>query len=158
LTSCLAVEGWVDEVASGRPYADKAHALAWAGRSAEHLSDDELATALTRHPRIGEASQADDVEAAHSRREQSSVSTDGEAISALREGNVAYEHKFGRVFLIRAVGRSAEDVLSELRRRISNDDDTERAETVAQLREIALLRLSTALDPTPDAALEGGRA
>lgn len=149
LTSCLAVERWVDEVASGRPYADKAHALAQAGRSAQQLSDDELARALMRHPRIGETPQADNVEAAHSRREQSGVSSDMETARALREGNLAYEHKFGRVFLIRAAGRSTDDIVSELCRRIANDDATERAETVTQLREIALLRLSSALGAAP---------
>ena len=45
------------------------------------------------------------------------------------------------MFLIRAAGRTAPEILAELRRRLDNDEATERAETVAQLREIALLRL-----------------
>ncbi len=36
-------------------------------------------------------------------------------------------------------------VLAELERRLHNDDATERAETVGQLREIALLRLRQAV-------------
>jgi 2-oxo-4-hydroxy-4-carboxy-5-ureidoimidazoline decarboxylase len=60
---------------------------------------------------------------------------------ALAEGNAAYEKRFDRVFLIRAAGRSADEILQELRRRLRNDDETEREETVTQLREIALLRL-----------------
>jgi 2-oxo-4-hydroxy-4-carboxy-5-ureidoimidazoline decarboxylase len=45
------------------------------------------------------------------------------------------------VFLIRAAGRDAEEILAELERRLGNDDATERDETVEQLRQIALLRL-----------------
>jgi 2-oxo-4-hydroxy-4-carboxy-5-ureidoimidazoline decarboxylase len=45
------------------------------------------------------------------------------------------------VFLIRAAGRSSAEILSELDRRLGNDAATERGETVAALRDIALLRL-----------------
>ena len=45
------------------------------------------------------------------------------------------------MFLIRAAGRDAEEILAELDRRLGNDDATERAETVDNLRQIALLRL-----------------
>ena len=45
------------------------------------------------------------------------------------------------MFLIRAAGRDAEEILAELDRRLANDDATERAETVDNLRQIALLRL-----------------
>ena len=66
---------------------------------------------------------------------------DAEVAQALAVGNAAYEARFDRVFLIRAAGRSAPEILAELDRRLGNDDDTEREETVTQLREIALLRL-----------------
>ena len=56
-------------------------------------------------------------------------------------GNRAYEERFDRVFLIRAAGRGAGEILAELERRLGNDDATERAETLEQLRQIALLRL-----------------
>jgi len=49
------------------------------------------------------------------------------------------------VFLIRAAGRDAEQILGELERRLGNDDATEREETVDNLRQIALLRLKGAL-------------
>ncbi|MET0813427.1 MAG: 2-oxo-4-hydroxy-4-carboxy-5-ureidoimidazoline decarboxylase, partial [Microbacterium sp.] len=53
--------------------------------------------------------------------------------------------RFGRVFLIRAAGRSPEEMLAELDRRLSNDDGTEAAEATGQLAEIALLRLRGAV-------------
>ena len=61
------------------------------------------------------------------------------------EGNRAYEERFDRVFLIRAAGRDGDEILAELERRLGNDDATERAETVDQLLQIALLRLEQVL-------------
>jgi 2-oxo-4-hydroxy-4-carboxy-5-ureidoimidazoline decarboxylase len=63
----------------------------------------------------------------------------------LREANLAYEQRFGRVFLVRAAGRTSAEILAELERRLGNDDATEREETVAALRDIALLRLEGVL-------------
>jgi len=146
LASCLAVQRWVDDVASGRPYGDNEDVAAQARQSARSLSDDELAAALARHPRIGQRLASGEAEAAQSAREQLGVGADEESLAALRKGNLAYEQRFNRVFLIRAAGRSADEILSELERRLSNDETTERAETVAQLLEIALLRLDSALN------------
>ena len=85
--------------------------------------------------------------AARSReREQAGVDpAAGDTAARLAAGNAAYEERFGRVFLIRAAGRDAEAILAELDRRLGNDDATERAETVDNLRQIALLRLEALL-------------
>ena len=108
----------------------------------------ELEAALARHPRIGERAGAGH-DAAHSTREQSGVDrSDAEVASRLADGNRAYEERFDRVFLIRAAGRDATEILAELERRLGNDDETERTETVTQLREIALLRLDQVIDAT----------
>jgi OHCU decarboxylase len=142
LLTCLAVPRWAQEVAGGRPYPDLAALTARAEAAADQLSDAELAAALDRHPRIGERAGAGH-DAAFSRREQSGV--DDADVAALAAGNREYEQRFDRVFLIRAAGRSSAEILAELRRRLDNDDEAERAETVAQLREIALLRLAAVL-------------
>jgi urate oxidase len=141
LAECLDVDRWVQQVAAGRPYADADALLAAASAAAEHLDDAELQAALARHPRIGERAGAGH-DAAHSASEQAGVDhDDADVAGRLAEGNRAYEQRFDRVFLIRAKGRDAEEILAELERRLGNDDDAERAETVTQLREIALLRL-----------------
>jgi 2-oxo-4-hydroxy-4-carboxy-5-ureidoimidazoline decarboxylase len=136
LLTCLAVPRWAADVVDGRPYADLAALTKQAEAAAAVLTDDEVAAALARHPRIGERAGAGH-DAAFSAREQAAVASDDE----LTAGNKEYERRFGRVFLIRAAGRTAPEILAELRRRLDNDEATERAETVAQLREIALLRL-----------------
>ena len=142
LLTCLAVPRWAAEVAAGRPYPDQAALTARAAAAAAALSDVELAAALDRHPRIGERAGAGH-DAAFSTREQSGV--DAADAAALAARNAEYEARFDRVFLIRAAGRSSAEILAELRRRLGNDEQTERAETVTQLREIALIRLTELL-------------
>ena len=141
LAPCLAVPRWVSEIEERRPYVDVAALLAQATASAQNFTDDELAAALSRHPRIGEAAAPVDHEAALSRAEQAGVTPDDESARLLVAANRRYEERFDRVFLIRAEGRTGGEILDELNRRLDNDDDTERREVVTQLREIALLRL-----------------
>ncbi len=59
----------------------------------------------------------------------------------LAAGNAAYEARFGRVFIIRAAGRTRAEILAELERRLQLDDATELLIVGEQLRDIALLRL-----------------
>jgi 2-oxo-4-hydroxy-4-carboxy-5-ureidoimidazoline decarboxylase len=144
IDACLGVRRWVDEVVAGRPYADLAGLIRQAAASAENLDDAELESALTRHPRIGENPEtggSDQQEAGFSRAEQSGVGDDPELADRLRTGNRDYEKRFDRVFLIRASGRTGDQILAELERRLHNDDETERRETVGALRDIAVLRL-----------------
>ena len=146
LTACLPVPRWVAQVAGGRPYGEWPALMTAADAAAASLVDDELAAALAGHPRIGERGAGPRHQGELSEREQSGVdSGDDEVARALAAGNAAYERRFDRVFIIRAAGRDAAEVLAELDRRLGNDDDTERAETVAQLREIALVRLREAV-------------
>ena len=135
----LGVRRWVDEVVAGRPYSDTDALRRQAHDSALDLTDHELASALSRHPRIGERPSSNGAEARHSRSEQAGVkAADAER---LRAANLTYEQRFGHVFLVRAAGRSSADILAELRRRLYNDEEAERAETVTALRDIALLRM-----------------
>lgn len=142
VTSWAAVPRWVDAVLAGRPYGSADALAATADRLARAWTDDEVAAALAEHPRIGDRPVGDGAAAAASRLEQSaSADPEADTAAALRAGNAAYEARFDRVFLVRAAGRTADQVLAELHRRLGNDDATERAEVAEQLREIALLRL-----------------
>ena len=49
------------------------------------------------------------------------------------------------MFVIRAAGRPATEILAELRRRLNNTPADEKVEATTQLREIALTRLETVL-------------
>jgi 2-oxo-4-hydroxy-4-carboxy-5-ureidoimidazoline decarboxylase len=138
---CLDVDRWVDAVVDGRPYADPQALFQLAETAADPFTADELESALMHHPRIGERATGASAEAGHSRSEQSGVSTDDDVQQRLADGNRAYEDKFGHVFLIRAAGRSGEEILAALEERLANDAETESAIMAEQLRQIAVLRL-----------------
>jgi len=141
LEACLAVPRWVDELLSGRPYSTVDELLRAADRAAARLSTAEIEAALARHPRIGERAGAGH-DGAFSSAEQAGVDSDDIAVAAaLAAGNAEYESTFDRVFLIRAAGRSSDEILAELKRRLHNSPEAETAEVVEQLGEIARLRL-----------------
>lgn len=142
-----AIPAWVDAVVAARPYAsvDEAYGIADTAASAWTAAD--LDAALAHHPRIGAKVAGGGAEASASRREQSAMSTASEATAAaMAAANAAYEARFDRVFLIRAAGRTADEMLAEAQRRVGNDPDAETAEALEQLRQIALLRLRTTLE------------
>lgn len=145
------IPGWVDAVVAGRPYADVDALAAYAGDLAAAWSPDDLAAALHAHPRIGAKVSGENAEAAASRREQAAMTTAADDdVAAIAAGNAAYEGRFGRVFLIRAAGRTPGEIRAELERRLTNDPDAETLEATRQLAEIALLRLRGSVSDTPE--------
>ena len=142
LRPCLDVDRWVDEIVSGRPYASMDDLLAAARAAANPLTGAELEAALAHHPRIGEQARGASAEAGLSRSEQAGLALDDDVQRRLAEGNRAYEQRFGRVFLIRAAGRSSTEILDKLQSRLGNDPDTEDEVVADQLRQIAIVRLA----------------
>lgn len=140
LLACCASRRWADELIVHRPYHDV--------ETMEQVSDTvfrelhwiDVEQALAAHPRIGERAEGDGAEAAWSRAEQHRVHTD-RLQGELLEENREYEKRFGHVFLICATGLSAQEILTALRDRLSNDEQTERAVVREELRKIANLRL-----------------
>lgn len=143
--ACAHVERWVEEIVAGRPYPSVDDVVAAAEQRAAPWTDSEIDSALARHPRIGERARGEHADAQMSRREQSGVSSDADTQTRLAEGNADYEARFGHVFLIRAAGRSAEEILAALQQRLTHTPDHERRIAAEQLREIAALRLRGAL-------------
>lgn len=142
LRPCVDVTRWCEVIADGRPYDSVDDLVVEAAAAADPFTAEEIEAALAHHPRIGERADGDSREEALSRSEQTGVDpADAEVQQALREGNRRYEEQFGRVFLIRAAGRSAQEILSALRDRLQNDAVAEERIVAGQLREIALLRL-----------------
>lgn len=142
IAPCVAIPSWAHGLVARRPYADLDDLFATAERLAAAWTDEEVEGALADHPRIGERHTGDGTSAALSAREQAGVDpADVEVQARLRAGNAAYEDRFGRIYLVRAAGRSAEEMLALLEERLENDPATEIAVTKAQLGEIALLRL-----------------
>ncbi|BDO03038.1 OHCU decarboxylase [Klebsiella quasipneumoniae subsp. quasipneumoniae] len=146
LAPCVALPAWSDTLVSLRPFACREALLQVAREAMADWGENDLNAALSAHPRIGEKPTGSQAHATMSRQEQSAVDSDNEKLAqALREGNARYEARFGRVFLIRAKGRSGEEMLQALTRRLQHTADEEVAEALAQLREITMLRLEGAI-------------
>ena len=144
LLACCDVPAWAETLLDARPYDDLDALIATADKAARDFDRADVDRALAQHPRIGERAAGRDTGSAWSRQEQSGVDAEGK--DALLEGNRAYEDRFGRVFLICATGLSAEQILTNLRSRLDNDDAEEAAVVADELRKIALLRLRKLVD------------
>ena len=142
LRPCLDVDRWVADIVNGRPYPSADDLFTAARAAANPFTGAELEAALAHHPRIGEQARGDTAEAGLSRAEQAGLTLDNDIQRQLAEGNRAYEQRFGRVFLIRAAGRSSTEILEKLQTRLGNDPDTEDEVVADQLRQIALVRLA----------------
>ena len=142
LRPCIDISRWVEAVAGARPFSSRDELLDFAAQAANPFTPGEVEAAMAHHPRIGERPTAASTEASMSRSEQAGVDpADADVAEALARGNREYEEKFGRVFLIRAAGRSAQDILAALNQRLSNSPEQEDRIVAQQLREIAVLRL-----------------
>jgi 2-oxo-4-hydroxy-4-carboxy-5-ureidoimidazoline decarboxylase len=140
LYTCLANRRWAADLTARRPYANAGSFLAAAIGGLNGLTDDDWAAAFNSHPRIGErGGEAPE----RSEREQSSVMRSPvETLAALAAENRQYQDRFGHIFLIRASGRTGQEILSELRRRMKNDPKKELVEARRELGQIVKERLS----------------
>lgn len=147
LLTCCASRQWAHKMVANRPYANAAALLEAAAAGIAELAWTDVEQALSAHPRIGEREAArtealSEQEAAWSRQEQSGAATADAGVQAeLVAGNLAYEERFGHVFLIRATGRTADEVLNALQLRLHNTVEDEQAVVRAELTEIAELRI-----------------
>jgi OHCU decarboxylase len=100
--------------------------------------------AFAWHPRIGErkTAHASAKSQAWSRQEQSSAEDAEEAVLAeLAAGNEVYEEQFGFTYIVCATGKSAEEMLSILNRRLGSERAAELREAAEQQRQITQIRL-----------------
>ncbi len=141
LLRCVAVPRWARALVDGRPYADVAQLRRHAAELTAGLTEAEVLLALADHPKIGQR-----VSSGWSRAEQSGVDDrNAELAEALRAGNVAYEQRFGHIYLVCATGRDGADLLADLTARLTNEPAEEIDVVRTELGRIAELRLTRIL-------------
>jgi allantoicase len=129
-------ERWVEEMAAGRPYPNGAAVLDFAGAAFDKLDDADWEMAFAAHPRIGERA------AGIPGREQAvAAATASGREQELAEGNARYEERFGRSFIIAAQGKTTDEIIEALQRRLDNEPETERKAAAAEQRLITERRL-----------------
>jgi 2-oxo-4-hydroxy-4-carboxy-5-ureidoimidazoline decarboxylase len=138
--ACCASESFAKAIAGGRPYRSPAALDAAIDAAFKALTWDDILESMEAHPRIGDRTEG------QSAAEQAGAATAGDAVrQALAAGNVAYEKRFGHVFLICASGLSGQEMLNRLQARLENDQDAERAVVRGELEKITRLRVTKLL-------------
>ena len=142
---CCGSKAWAASIALKRPIQDEASLLATSDLIWRSLGESDWLEAFRSHPRIGESRAEKDPapkSSAWSAQEQQKAAKAGDSVKmALKEGNLEYERKFGRIFIVCATGKSASEILEILRRRLHNDDATELRQVAEEQRNIMHLRL-----------------
>lgn len=130
LKRCCGSTRWAANTAAERPFADMAQLHAAADWCWERASRDDVLEAFTHHPKIGanieSLRQRFASTASWSEGEQGAVShADEVVLERLRDGNIAYEARFGYIFIVCATGKSAAEMLALLEARLKNSPRVE---------------------------------
>jgi OHCU decarboxylase len=145
MLACCGSREWARAMASRRPIANESSLLVASDEICAGLRDEDWLEAFRAHPRIGENKaepSASEQSAAWSAQEQSQAAeSDAKVKVALAEGNLEYERRFGRIFIVCATGKTAAEILATLRRRLQHDHRAELLESAEQQRQITELRL-----------------
>jgi OHCU decarboxylase len=145
LKCCGSIQ-WARRMSEARPFGDLDRLTKEAGRIWWSLSPQDWLEAFRAHPKIGErkaATNQSEQAAGWSAQEQSQAQQAADQTkAAISEGNRRYEDRFGFIFIICASGKSADEILDSLNRRLTNDPETEIRIAADEQRKITQLRLA----------------
>jgi 2-oxo-4-hydroxy-4-carboxy-5-ureidoimidazoline decarboxylase len=144
MIACCGAERWAKAIVALRPIGSVVELSLAADRVWSAMEEADWMEAFACHPRIGErkAARASAKSQAWSREEQSSAEDAAEAVMAeLAAGNALYDERFGFTYIVCATGKSVEEMLSILNRRLANERTAELREAAEQQRQITQIRL-----------------
>ncbi|CAM5440938.1 2-oxo-4-hydroxy-4-carboxy-5-ureidoimidazoline decarboxylase [Streptomyces chartreusis] len=139
LHEACASTAWVRRLLAGRPYATTDALFTASDSATAGLTAEDLAEAMAGHPPIGRPKPGDPTSA----REQRGMAGASEELKAeMLELNLAYQDRFGHVFLICATGRTGEQMRDAVKERIGNSPEQEREIVRTELGRINRIRLA----------------
>ncbi|MGH9598461.1 MAG: 2-oxo-4-hydroxy-4-carboxy-5-ureidoimidazoline decarboxylase, partial [Terracidiphilus sp.] len=144
MLACCGARQWAEAMIALRPIAGVQEMSEAADRIWSTMKEADWMEAFACHPRIGErkATHATAQSAAWSRQEQSLADAAHEQVLAeLAAGNAQYEERYGFTYIVCATGRSADEMLAILKRRLGSDRAAELREAAEQQRQIIQIRL-----------------
>ncbi|MEU7022845.1 2-oxo-4-hydroxy-4-carboxy-5-ureidoimidazoline decarboxylase [Streptomyces sp. NPDC046203] len=145
LHEVCAGSAWGRAILARRPYASVEALLLASDVATAGLTAEDLAEAMAGHPPIGRPKEGDP---ASSREQRGMAGASPELRAEMLELNLAYQDRFGHVFLICATGRTGEQMRDALRERIGNAPEREREIARAELGRINRIRLSRLVGAT----------
>ncbi|MFE4336323.1 2-oxo-4-hydroxy-4-carboxy-5-ureidoimidazoline decarboxylase [Streptomyces sp. NPDC056831] len=147
LHEVCASAAWRRAILSRRPYADAEALLLASDTATAALSPEDLADAMAGHPPIGRPKPGDPASA----REQRGMADATEELKAeMLELNLAYQERFGHVFLICATGTTGEQMRDAVKSRIGNSPEQERDIVRTELGKINRIRLTRLVEEDKD--------
>lgn len=150
LLKCCGSTLWARRMWMERPFHDLQEILSKADIVWWALDGEDWLEAFSRHPKIGEkkSARAQAKDAQHwSEQEQAGTrSADEETRLALAEANREYERKFSHIYIVCATGKTADEMLLILKKRLQNDADKELRVAAEEQRKITHLRLGKLLE------------
>jgi 2-oxo-4-hydroxy-4-carboxy-5-ureidoimidazoline decarboxylase len=144
MMACCGARRWAEAMVALRPMESVAALSEAADRVWDSMEEADWLEAFACHPRIGDrkAAHATARSAAWSRQEQSSAEKTAENVLAeLADGNARYEERYGFTYIVCATGKSAEEMLMILSRRLASNRTAELREAAEQQRQITQIRL-----------------
>ncbi|MFD4344663.1 2-oxo-4-hydroxy-4-carboxy-5-ureidoimidazoline decarboxylase [Streptomyces coelicoflavus] len=139
LLEACAATAWARHLLTARPFATLEDLYAASDAAMAELTAEDLAEAMAGHPPIGRPKPGDPT----SSREQAGMAGAAEELKAeMLELNLAYQEKFGHVFLICATGRTGEQMRDAVKERIGNSPEREREIVRTELGKINRIRLT----------------
>ncbi|MFF1545421.1 2-oxo-4-hydroxy-4-carboxy-5-ureidoimidazoline decarboxylase [Streptomyces sp. NPDC058291] len=139
LREACASTAWASRLLAARPYTCVDDLYEVSDAALAELTAADLAEAMAGHPPIGRPKPGDPASA----REQRGMAGASEQLKAqMLELNLAYQEKFGHVFLICATGRTGEQMRDAVKERIGNAPEREREIVRAELGKINRIRLA----------------
>ncbi|MGW3956091.1 2-oxo-4-hydroxy-4-carboxy-5-ureidoimidazoline decarboxylase [Streptomyces sp. NPDC004752] len=139
LHEVCASSAWAGHLLAHRPYAT-VDALCAAGDAATAaLTAEDLAEAMAGHPPIGRPTPGD---ATSAREQRGMAGASAELRAEILELNLAYQDRFGQVFLICATGKTAAQMRDAVKVRIGNAPEQEREIVRTELGKINRVRLA----------------
>ncbi len=144
MIACCGAKRWAAAMVALRPIGGVFELSEAADRVWAEMQEADWLEAFACHPRIGErkAAHTSPKSTAWSRQEQSSAeSAEEKVLAEIAEGNTQYEELFGFTYIVCATGKSAEEMLTILKRRLTRDRKTELREAAEQQRQITQIRL-----------------
>jgi hydroxyisourate hydrolase len=154
---CCGSSRWAQAMAAARPFASSDAMMAAADSIWIGLDRGDWLEAFAAHPPIGSNSgsggsdrpggDSTGGDAVWSAAEQAGVSSaSADLLARLAEANSEYEARFGFIFIVCATGKSADEMLGLLQRRLDNDPAIEVRIAADEQRKITRVRLDKLLD------------